>query len=148
VKVILTQAVNGLGNPGDVVQVKDGYGRNYLLPRGIAVAWTQGGEKQSNQIKRAQKAREIRDVEHAKEVKAQLENLSVVLKVRAGDAGRLFGSVTAGDIVLAVKQAGGPSLDKRAVSTKTHIKNVGKFKVVVRLHPAVEAGFTIEIVAL
>ncbi len=147
-KVILTQVVNGLGNPGDVVTVKDGYGRNYLLPRGIAVAWTQGGEKQSTQIKRAQKAREIRDVEHAKEVKAQLENLSVVLNVRAGEQGRLFGSVTAADIVLAVKQAGGPSLDKRAVSTQTHIKNVGKFKVVVRLHPAVEAGFTIEIVAL
>ena len=146
-KLILTQAVEGLGVPGDVVEVKDGYGRNFLQPRGLAVAWTAGGEKQASQIRRAQKAREIRGVDHAKEVKAALEATTVVLKSHAGDNGKLFGSVTANDVVLAVKAAGGPALDKRAITLPGHIKTVGKHKVGVRLHPAVEASFSIDVVA-
>ncbi len=146
-KLILTQAVDGLGVPGDVVEVKDGYGRNFLQPRGLAVAWTTGGEKQATQIRRAQKSREIRGIEHAKEVKAALEAANVVLKSHAGDNGKLFGSVTANDVVLAVKAAGGPALDKRAITLPGHIKMVGKHKVGVRLHPAVEASFAIEVVA-
>lgn len=146
-KLILTQSVDGLGTPGDVVEVKDGFGRNYLVPRGYAVAWTKGGERQATQIKRAEKAREIRGTEHAKEVKAQLEGLSVVIKTNAGENGRLFGSITAADVVLAVRQAGGPALDKRAVTIAKHIKNIGKHKVGVRLHPAVEASFNIEVAA-
>ena len=146
-KIILTQSVDGVGKPGDVVEVKDGYGRNFLIPRGFAVAWTKGGEKQVTQIKRAEKAREIRGVEHAKEVKTALEGLTVVVKAHAGDNGKLFGSVTPADIAVAVKQAGGPSLDKRAISINSHIKNVGNHKVVVRLHPAVEAAFAVNVVA-
>ena len=146
-KVILTQSVDGLGTPGDIVEVKPGYGRNYLIPRGVAVAWTAGGEKQATSIKRAQKAREIRGLDHAKEVKAALEALSVVLKAKAGENGKLFGSVTTADVVVAVKQAGGPALDKRAVSLPGHIKAVGKHKVGIRLHPSVEASFNIEVVS-
>jgi large subunit ribosomal protein L9 len=146
-KLILTQAVEGLGVPGDVVEVKDGYGRNFLQPRGLAVAWTKGGEKQVTQIRRAEKAREVRDLDHAKEIKAQLESVAVVLKTKAGDNGKLFGSVTTSDVVVAVKQAGGPALDKRAVTIASHIKNTGKHKVSVRLHPAVEASFSLEVVA-
>lgn len=146
-KLILTQAVEGLGVPGDVVEVKDGYGRNFLQPRGLAVAWTKGGEKQVTQIRRAEKAREVRDLDHAKEIKAQLESVAVVLKTKAGDNGKLFGSVTTSDVVVAVKQAGGPALDKRAVTIAAHIKNTGKHKVTVRLHPAVEASFSLEVVA-
>ena len=112
-KLILTQEVAGLGAPGDVVEVKDGYGRNYLVPRGFAIRWTKGAEKQIASIKRARDAREIRDVGHAQEVKAQLEALKVTLPARAGDAGRLFGSVTVGDVADAVKAAGGPDVDKR-----------------------------------
>lgn len=146
-KLILTQSVDGLGTPGDVVEVKDGFGRNFLVPRGFAVAWTKGGERQATQIKRAEKAREIRGTEHAKEVKAQLEGLNVVIKTNAGENGRLFGSITAADVVLAVRQAGGPALDKRAVNIAKHIKNTGKHKVGVRLHPAVEASFNVDVVA-
>lgn len=146
-KVILTQAVDGLGNPGDVVEIKAGYGRNFLLPRGRAVAWTKGGEKQSSQIKRAQKAREVRDLDHAKEIKAALEATAVVLKLNAGENGKLFGSVTSSDVIVAVKQAGGPALDKRALTLPGHIKTTGSHKVSVRLHPAVQASFVLEVVA-
>lgn len=82
-KIILTQEVSGLGAPGDIVEVKDGFGRNYLLPQGFAIAWTKGAEKQVTVIKRARGAREIRDLDHANEVKAQLEGLKVNMKVRA-----------------------------------------------------------------
>ena len=115
-KLILTQDVTDLGGPGDVVEVKDGYGRNYLLPRGFAINWTRGGEKQVTQIKRARKVREIRDNAHANEVKQALEALTVTVAAHAGDNGRLFGSVTSADIADAVKAAGGPVLDKRKIA--------------------------------
>ncbi len=98
-KLILTQEVAGLGSPGDVVEVKDGYGRNYLVPRGYAMAWTKGGEKQVATIKRARDARDVRDLGHAQEIKRHLEKLTVTLPARAGAGGRLFGSVTAADVV-------------------------------------------------
>ena len=146
-KLILTQDVSGLGAPGDVVEVKDGYGRNYLVPRGLAIGWTKGGEKQITQIKRARSAREIRDLDHANEVKAQLEGLKVSLPTRAGDSGRLFGSVTVGDIADAVKAAGGPDLDKRRIEVGNPIKTVGAHTVSVRLHADVSAAVTVNVVA-
>src|SRR5918911_2114212 len=103
-KIILTQEVSGLGTPGDVIEVKDGFGRNYLLPQGFAIPWTKGAEKQITLIKRARSAREIRDLGHANEVKAQLENLKVSLAVRAGREGRLYGSVTPAEVVDAVQK--------------------------------------------
>jgi large subunit ribosomal protein L9 len=146
-KLILTQEVDGLGAPGDIVEVKDGYGRNYLLPRGMALPWTRGGEKQIVTIKRARDARAIRDLGHAGEVKAQLAALSVQLVVRAGDTGRLFGAVTASDIVEAVSGAGGPTLDKRSVRIGSPIKTVGAHTVTVALHPEVDAELEIDVVA-
>jgi len=145
-KLILTQAVDGLGIPGDVVTVKDGYGRNYLVPRGLAMPWTPGGEKQVVQIKRARDAREIRDLAHAKEAKAQLEGLSVVIPARAGETGKLFGSITNADFVTAVRKAGGPLLDKRAVEV-SHVKAVGSHKARVRVSPEVTAAVTFTVTA-
>jgi large subunit ribosomal protein L9 len=144
-KVILTQEVNGLGTPGDVVEVKNGYGRNYLLPQGFAIPWTKGGEKQVASIKRARSAREIRDIGHANEVKGQLENLTVKLAVRAGEGGRLYGSVTAAEVVDAVRAAGGPPLDRRRLELPGHIKATGQHKVRVKLHPDVAATFTLTV---
>ena len=146
-KLILTNEVSGLGSAGDVVDVKDGYARNYLMPRGLAVAWTRGGEKQVVTIKRARDSREIRDLDHAQEVKAQLESLDVRLPVRAGDTGRLFGSVTVADIADAVKDAGGPLLDKRRIVLDTPIKTTGAHQVSVKLHPQVDAVFALSVVA-
>jgi large subunit ribosomal protein L9 len=147
VKVILTQEVTGLGTPGDIVEVRDGYGRNYLLPQGFAIGWTRGAEKQVTSIKRARSAREIRDLGHAKEVKAELEVLKVSLPARAGTGGRLFGSVTPGEVQQAVKAAGGPDLDKRRIELPGHIKSLGQYDVRVRLHPDVTAAFSLSVVA-
>ncbi len=146
-KLILTHEVTGLGAPGDVVEVKDGYGRNYLVPRGYAITWTKGGEKQVSAIKRARHARAIEDLGHAQEVKAKLERLTVRLASRAGDSGRLFGAVTVADIVAAVSENGGPQLDKRRVELAAPIKTVGAHQFTVRLHPEVSANVEITIVA-
>jgi large subunit ribosomal protein L9 len=146
-KLILTQDVPGLGGPGDVVEVKDGYGRNFLMPRGFAIAWTRGGEKQVTQIKRAQKVREVRDLGHANEIKQALESLTITMPAHAGDSGRLFGSITSADIADAVKAAGGPVLDKRKVTLAAPIKTVGKHAATVEVHPDVTAKLTLEVVA-
>jgi large subunit ribosomal protein L9 len=138
-KLILTAAVDKLGIAGDVVEVKDGYGRNYLVPRGFAIRWTRGGEKQIDGIKRSRDAREIRGLDHAQEVRVQIESLQVDLPVRAGDTGRLFGAVTASDIASAIKKAGGPSVDKRAIEISKPIKLVGTHTVGVKLHDGVTA---------
>jgi large subunit ribosomal protein L9 len=146
-KLILTHEVTGLGTPGDVVEVKDGYGRNYLLPRGYALAWSKGAEKQIETIRKARRAREVRDLGHAQEIKTELERLSVKLSGRAGKSGRLFGAVTVADIATAVTKSGGPSLDKRKIEIPTPIKTVGSHKVSVRLHPEVAATIGVTIVA-
>jgi large subunit ribosomal protein L9 len=147
VKIILTQEVSGLGTPGDIVEVKDGYGRNYLLPQGFAIGWTKGAEKQVTSIKRARSAREIRDLGHAKEVKAQLEGLKVSMTARAGAGGRLFGSITPSEVQQAVKTSGGPDLDRRRIELPGHIKTVGQYDVQVRLHTDVTATFVVNVVA-
>jgi large subunit ribosomal protein L9 len=144
-KIILTQEVSGLGAPGDIVEVKDGFGRNYLLPQGFAIGWTKGAEKQVTSIKRARGAREIRDLGQANDVKAQLEGLNVRLQARAGSGGRLFGSITTGDVQQAVRTAGGPDLDKRRIELPGHIKTVGAYQVQVRLHPEVIAKFALNV---
>jgi len=146
-KLILTQEVAGLGDAGDVVEVKDGYGRNFLLPRGFAISWTRGGEKQVTQIKRARKVREVRDLSHANEIKQALESLTITLPARAGEAGRLFGSITTADVADAVKAAGGPVLDKRKVDLGSPIKTVGKHSAKVEVHPDVTATVILEVVA-
>lgn len=146
-KLILTHEVTGLGEPGDVIEVKDGYGRNYLLPRGYALAWSKGAEKQIETIRKARRAREVRDLGHAQEIKAELERLAVMLAGRAGKSGRLFGAVTVADIATAVTKSGGPVLDKRKIEIPTPIKTVGSHKVSVRLHPEVAATIGLTIVA-
>jgi large subunit ribosomal protein L9 len=144
-KLILTHEVTGLGAPGDVVEVAGGYGRNYLIPRGMAMRWTRGAEKQIDLIKRARSAREIRGADDAKQVAGQLAGLTVRLETKAGDTGRLFGSVSAADIAAAVRAAGGPELDRRRIEVRSPIKTVGAHQVAVRLHPEVSATLDIEI---
>ncbi|MFZ1412016.1 MAG: 50S ribosomal protein L9 [Micropruina sp.] len=146
-KLILTGAVDHLGIAGDVVEVKDGYGRNFLLPRGFAIKWSRGAEKQIDGIKRARDAREIRGADHAREIRAQLEQLAVTLPANAAAAGKLFGAVTPADIVLAVKKAGGPSVDKRAVEIAKPIKTVGTHNVGLKLTSGVVAHINVDVVA-
>ncbi|OEU96073.1 50S ribosomal protein L9 [Streptomyces oceani] len=146
-KIILTNEVSGLGNAGDVVEVRDGYARNYLLPQGFAIRWTKGGEKDVEQIRRARRIREIVTIEQANEVKAQLDGIKVALEVRAGAGGRLFGSVTPADVATAVQRSQGPELDKRRVELGAPIKTLGSHQVSVRLHPEVVATFDVEVQA-
>jgi large subunit ribosomal protein L9 len=147
-KLILTQLVAGLGGPGDIVEVKDGYGRNYLVPRRFAIQWTRGAEKQVELIRKARSAREIASLDHAKELAAQLNRLKVNLQSQAGSNGRLFGSVTAASIADAVKAAGGPDLDRRRIEVPHPIKTVGGHEVSVRLHPEVSATINLNIVGV
>jgi large subunit ribosomal protein L9 len=145
-KLILTQVVDGLGNPGDIVTVRDGFGRNYLIPRRLGVAWTKGGQKQVDQIKRARSARSVRDLDHAKEIAGALNSLKVVVKAQVGETNRLFGSITTSDIVKAVQEAGGPKLDRRTLTLKHPIKLAGKHRIPVKLHQSVSTAITIDII--
>jgi large subunit ribosomal protein L9 len=138
-KLILTQEVSGLGGPGDVVDVAGGYGRNYLVPRGLAMRWTRGGEKQIEQIRRARSVRAIKSLDDAKAAATSLSSMTVRIARRAGGGGRLFGSIAPSDIAEAVLAAGGPDLDKRRIEIKNPIKTVGAHQVSVRLHPEVTA---------
>ena len=146
-KLILTNEVSGLGSAGDVVEVKDGYARNYLIPQGYAVAWTRGGEKQVDQLKAARTARELATHEDAQAAKAALEAAPIKLAARAGREGRLFGSVTTADVVDAVAAAGLGALDKRTVELIAPIKAVGSHEATVRLRTDVVASLAIEVVA-
>jgi|SRR5215469_6022851 len=146
-KLILTQEVSGLGTPGDVVDVAAGYGRNYLIPRGFAIRWTRGAEKQVDLIKRARAVREIRSREDAQVAAGQLQRLKVRIRRRAGESGRLFGSVGPADIAIAVKEAGGPELDRRRIEVPDPIKTTGSHNVKVRLHPEVSAAVSVEVQA-
>ena len=147
-KLILTHEVTGLGEPGDIIEVKDGYGRNYLIPRGYAIRWSRGGEKDVAAIRRARKVRETRELtlDLGGLVKGQLAGLKVTLQTRAGETGRLFGSVTVADVVSAIKAAGGPEIDKRRVEIGTPIKTVGSHRVTVRLHQDVSAALDLDVV--
>ncbi|MDO5697308.1 MAG: 50S ribosomal protein L9 [Dermatophilus congolensis] len=145
-KLILTHEVSGLGTAGDVVTVKDGYGRNYLLPRGLAVAWTKGGEKQVEQIRAGREAREIKSLDEAKGVKGQLEAQTLTIKVRAAKDGRLFGAVSQGDVAEAA-EAAGLKVDKRRVEFSTPVKTLGSHSATVALHPEVKATVKLNVVA-
>ena len=148
-KLILTAEVDHLGSAGDTVEVKDGYGRNYLLPRGLAIVASRGAEKQAEEIRRAREARTVRDREHAAEIKSAIDAIGAIrLPVKvAADSGKLFGSVTAGDIVTAIRKAGGPSVDKRAVRLpKAHIKQTGAHTVALHLHPEVDVEVSLDVV--
>ena len=145
-KLILTQEVTGLGAPGDVVEVKDGYGRNYLVPRGAAIRWTRGGEKTIESIKKARTARSVRDHDSAEAIKAKLEESPVQVKVRAGEGGRLFGAVTVSDLAEALSSASGQDVDKRTIAVGNPIKSLGAHEVTVRLHDDVSATVALNVI--
>lgn len=145
-KLILTQEVDRLGAAGDVVEVKDGYGRNYLIPRGLGIRWTRGGQKTVDQIKAARTKRAVRDLDHAKEIKGKLEAAPVQVKVRSGEAGRLFGAVTVTEIAAALAEASGEAVDKRTIVAKNPIKALGTHEVSVKLADDVIATVAVNVI--
>ncbi|ADG76565.1 ribosomal protein L9 [Cellulomonas flavigena DSM 20109] len=146
-KIILTHEVTGLGAPGDVVEVKDGYARNYLVPRNLATPWTKGAEKNVSAIRRARKAREIATLDEAKAIRDSLQANPVTVSAKAGESGRLFGAVTTAEIASAITAAGAPAVDKRKIEVAQAIKSTGEYTVQVRLHPEVSAKVTVKVVA-
>ena len=146
-KVILTHEVTGLGTAGDVVDVKPGYARNYLMPRRLATPWTKGGQKQVDAINKGREVRAVKTLEEAQSIKGNLEAQTVTVTAHAGDSGRLFGAVTSKEIAEAVKAGGGPELDRRTIEIPTPIKAVGPAQALVRLHPEVQATVALDVVA-
>ena len=147
VELLLLRNVENLGIVGDIVKVRAGFARNYLLPRGFAVTWSKGGEKQVTSIRAARDARQLATVEEAQVLKARLEEASVKLTVKAGVGGRLFGSVKTGDIAQAVADAGIGSIDKRKVEIPNPIRSVGEYLATVRLHGDMVATIKLKVVA-
>lgn len=146
-KVILTNEVSGLGSAGDVVEVKNGYARNYLLPRGFAVIWSKGGEKQVASIKAARDARALATVEEAQTLKDRLQANPIKLAVKAGVGGRLFGAVKTGDVAAAVAAAGLGEIDKRKVAFFSPIRSTGNYEATVKLHSDLTATLKLQVVA-
>ena len=144
-KILLTQEVRTLGSPGDVVDVADGYARNYLIPRGLAQRATKGALKQVDTIRRTREVKEVRDREKAQELASSLGRLQIRVKAKAGDGGRLFGQVTPATVAEAITKAGGPKIDKRRLHMDGPIKSLGVHKASLRLHPEVEAELSIEV---
>ena len=145
-KLILTHEVSGLGSAGDVVTVKDGYARNYLVPRGLAMRWTKGGQKQVDDMQAARRKRAIASVEDARATRDSLEDRAVQIQVRSGDNGRLFGAVTSTDIAEALVADGRPQVDRRGIEIPAPIKALGVHKVSVRLHEDVVASLEVNVV--
>lgn len=146
-KLILTHDVARLGEAGEVVEVKDGYGRNYLIPRGYATAWTKGGQKQVDQINESRRKRAISSLEDANELRDALEAQTLTVSKTAGENGRLFGAVTSADIAEAATAATGKSVDRRSINVASAIKSVGTYKATAKLHTDVSANLTVEVVA-
>lgn len=146
-KLILTHEVTGLGTAGDVVEVKDGYARNFLLPRGLATPWTKGGQRQLDQIRSARSKRAIASLEEAQSLRDLLQSKPVVVAERAGQGGRLFGAVTSKEVAESIAALHGKDIDRRAVEFLAPIKSLGEHKATVRLHEDVVANLVIQVVA-
>lgn len=146
-KVILRQTINKLGKAGDLVEVADGYARNYLLPRGLAVEASEGNLKQWQQQQKAAARQAEKAHEEAAALAARLENQTVVLRAKAGEGGRLFGSITAADIAAAVAELAGTAVDRRKVQLDEPLRRLGDHAVTIRLHPEVATTVTVRIEA-
>jgi len=147
VKVILRADVANVGHKGDVLDVSDGFARNYLVPKGFALKATDGALAQAEAMRRSRSVKEARDREGAEEIARRLTPVVIRIPARAGAEGRLFGSVTAADIAEAVMAQTGIELDRRRVHLEDPIKNLGSHEIAVRLHTEVEVRLQVEVVA-
>jgi large subunit ribosomal protein L9 len=147
VKIVLRSDIESLGKKGDLLDVSDGYARNFLVPRGLAIRATKGAVKQAAAMRRNREVREAREREAAQALADQLTGRRIEIKARAGEGGKLFGSVTAADVVEAVLAQTGVELDRRKAHLAEPLKALGPHDVPVRLHPEVEVVVSLEVVA-
>ena len=146
-KVVLRADVDNLGNKGDIVDVADGYARNYLVPRGLALKASSGSQKQADAMRRNREARDARDREAAQALAAQFEGRTITIKARAGAEGKLFGSVTSVDVAEAVQKQTGAEIDRRKINLDEPLKELGGVDLQVRLHADVLANLHVEVEA-
>ncbi|MFN7150554.1 MAG: 50S ribosomal protein L9 [Microthrixaceae bacterium] len=147
VKVILRDDVSGLGKRGDVVEVSKGYVRNFLEPRGLAMAATEGAQQQAESMRRSRDIKDASNRESAEQIATVLVPKTITITMRASDAGRLFGSVSETEIVEAVFADTGIELDRKDLVLEEHIKDLGTHMVTARLHADVQFPITIEVVS-
>ena len=146
-KIVLREDVDTLGRKGDLLEVADGYARNYLVPRGLAMKATKGVVAQAEAMRRNRAVKEARDVESAQTQAAQLEGARIEIAARAGEGGKLFGSVTASDVAEAIQAQRGIEVDRRRVGLDEPVKELSEVDVTVKLHTDVEATVTVAVVA-
>jgi large subunit ribosomal protein L9 len=145
-KVILTKSVDALGDKGDVVDVSDGYARNYLVPRKLAVKASDGALKQADAMRVAREESERRALETARELAETLAGTRVVVAARAGDSGNLFGSIGAADIAAAIVKFTGIEIDRRIIDVSTPIKEIGLHEVILNPHSDVTVAVTLDVI--
>ncbi len=146
-KIVLRDDVENVGRKGDLIEVTDGFARNYLVPRGLAMKATKGVVRQADAMRRSREAREARDRDSAQALADQLTGRRIALRARAGEGGRLFGSITSADVVDAVRKQTGVELDRRKAQLAEPLKELGAVDVPVKLHPDVEVTLTVDVVA-
>ena len=145
-KVVLRDDIENVGRKGDLIEVTDGFARNFLVPRGLAMKATKGVVQQAEAMRRNREARDARDREAAQALADQLTGRRIELRARAGEGGRLFGSVTPADVVDAVRAQTGVELDRRKTQLAEPLKELGAVEVPVKLHADVEAMLTVDVV--
>lgn len=146
-KLILREDVEGLGNRGDVIEVNKGYGRNYLIPRNLAMEASAGAEAQAASMRKARDERDAAAREAAEDIAKVMVSKEITIHTRAGEGGRLFGSVTAAEIVESVAEQTGIEIDRKAIRLDEHIKSTGSHHVMARLHSEVEFPIHLDVVA-
>jgi large subunit ribosomal protein L9 len=146
-QVVLRTDVDGLGKKGDILDVADGYARNFLIPRGRAIKATPGVQAQADAMRRSRDLKDAKDREAAETVARTLVPAVIRITARAGAEGKLFGSVTAADVIEAVAKQSGVELDRRQVHLEEPIKSLGTHEVPVRLHADVQFAVTLEVTA-
>jgi large subunit ribosomal protein L9 len=145
--VILRDTVDGLGRKGDICVVADGYARNFLVPRGLAMKATEGSAIQAEAMRRAEALRRAADRADAETIASALAPMVITIKAKAGEGGRLFGSVSAADIAEAIGEQAGVVIDRRTLALDSPLKELGRHEITIRLHSDVEAAVTVEVVA-
>lgn len=146
-KVILIQDVKGSGKKGDVLNVAEGYGRNFLIPRGLAMEATEGNLKETERQKEQLKKKKNEELESARVLAKKLESVTVTLAVKTGEGNRLYGAITTKDIGEELEKKHGIAVDKRKIEIKGPIKNLGTYPVTVKLHPDVAATLQVKVIA-
>jgi large subunit ribosomal protein L9 len=146
-RVILRDTVEGLGRKGDICVVADGYARNFLVPRGLAIKATEGSAIQAEAMRRAEALRRATDRADAETIASALAPMVITIKAKAGEGGRLFGSVSAADIAEAIGEQAGAVIDRRTLALDSPLKDLGRHEITIRLHSDVEAAVAVEVVA-